>query len=289
MSADSLFLSWHLKHYSLTPGQIESRAVETLGPLAKYSAFIGAVIANIILYSLIGLLFMKLLQGSKSLISKGYVLRAILSSVIAYFILIIAGAILLSLAESEQEAKLNSAMLLAIYLVPSSIAFGFTLSYFYQLLIPSSEGFTSENSTDTVNSRSGRSEIDYRKRVLLRASIASAVALPIIYFGLGSLIVPRKEGQQQLSSSLSALLRAKPIPQEFNDPRLRPLLDSEITPTDLFYRIDKNPVAPQVNAQTWNLTVKGLVEKPFTINYKELRDMPSVQEFATLECVSNKI
>jgi DMSO/TMAO reductase YedYZ molybdopterin-dependent catalytic subunit len=286
LSADSLFLSWHLKHYSLTPGQIESRAV---GPLAKYSAFIGAVIANIILYSLIGLLFIKLLQGSKSLVSKGYVLRAILSSIIAYFILIIAGAILLSLAESDQEAKLNSAMLLAIYLVPSSIAFGFTLSYFYQLLIPSSEGFTSENSADTVNSRSGRSEIDYRKRVLLRASIASALALPIIYFGLGSLIVPRKEGQQQLSSSLSALLRAKPIPQEFNDPRLRPLLDSEITPTDLFYRIDKNPVAPQVNAQTWNLTVKGLVEKPFTINYKELRDMPSVQEFATLECVSNKI
>jgi DMSO/TMAO reductase YedYZ molybdopterin-dependent catalytic subunit len=276
--------------FSLTPGQVESRAVETLGPVAKYSAFIGAVIANIILYGLISLLFMRLLQGSKSLISKGYTLRAILFSVIAYFILIIAGAILLSLAESEQEAKLNSAMLLAIYLVPSSIAFGFTLSYFYQILIPSSSvSFISENNADTANSRSGRPEIDYRKRVLLRASIASAVALPIIYFGLGSLIVPRKEGQQQLSSSLSALLRSKPIPQEFNDPKLRPLLESEITPTDLFYRIDKNPIVPQVNAQTWNLTVKGLVENPFTINYKELRDMPSVEEFATLECVSNKI
>src|SRR5919112_234237 len=46
--------------FSLTPGQIESRAVETLGPLAQYSAFIGAVIANIILYGLIGVLFTKL-------------------------------------------------------------------------------------------------------------------------------------------------------------------------------------------------------------------------------------
>ena len=42
--------------FSLTPGQIESQAVETLGPLAKYSALIGAVIANIILYGLISLL-----------------------------------------------------------------------------------------------------------------------------------------------------------------------------------------------------------------------------------------
>ena len=42
--------------FYLTPGQIESRAVETLGPLAKYSALIGAVIANIILYGLISLL-----------------------------------------------------------------------------------------------------------------------------------------------------------------------------------------------------------------------------------------
>jgi DMSO/TMAO reductase YedYZ molybdopterin-dependent catalytic subunit len=46
---------------------------------------------------------------------------------------------------------------------------------------------------------------------------------------------------------------------------------------------------PQVNAQTWNLTVKGLVDNPLVINYKQLRDMPSVEEFATLECVSNKI
>jgi hypothetical protein len=36
--------------FSLTPGQIESQAVESLGPIAKYSALIGAVVANIILY-----------------------------------------------------------------------------------------------------------------------------------------------------------------------------------------------------------------------------------------------
>jgi hypothetical protein len=34
--------------FSLTPGEVESQAVQTLGPLAKYSSFIGAVIVNMV-------------------------------------------------------------------------------------------------------------------------------------------------------------------------------------------------------------------------------------------------
>ena len=82
---------------------------------------------------------------------------------------------------------------------------------------------------------------------------------------------------------------AESKPVGFENPRLAPLLASEITPTDLFYRIDKNPIVPVVMASTWKLTVKGLVTRPLEINYAELRKMPSVEEFATLECVSNKI
>jgi hypothetical protein len=106
-------------------------------------------------------------------------------------------------------------MFLAIYLIPSSIAFGFILSYFYQRVMPlgRSRDITPEKEAATASGSNSKPEIDYRKRLLLRASVASAVALPIIYFGLGSLLVPRKEAQQQqLSPSLSALLRSKPTP-----------------------------------------------------------------------------
>ena len=195
--------------FSLTPGQVESRAVESLGPLAKYSAFIGAVVGNIILYGLIGLLFARLSQRSKKLVSNRYAMRAIQSSAIAYFVLLFVGALLLALAEIELEAKLNSIMFLAIYLIPSSIAFGFTLSYFYQLIMPlgrSTRIARELEAATTSSSNNNKQEIDYRKRLLLRASVASVVALPIIYFGLGSLLAPRKEVQQQLSPSLSALL-----------------------------------------------------------------------------------
>jgi len=269
--------------FSLTPGQVESQAVERFGPLAKYSAFIGAVAANLILYGLIGLL-VGLLQKKKRLPSKGYVLNAIQSSLVAYIILLVISALLLAVTETNVQVKLDSIRFLAIYLVPANIAFGFTLSSFYErivLLRRSSITVTKKEDTSKI-------EIDYKKRLLLRTGIASAVALPILYFGLNSLLVPKKE-IQQLSPSLSALLRSKSKAPGFEDPKLGSLLESEITPTDLFYRIDKNPIVPEVNAQTWNLTMKGLVNKPFEINYKELRDMPSIEQFATLECVSNKI
>jgi DMSO/TMAO reductase YedYZ molybdopterin-dependent catalytic subunit len=82
---------------------------------------------------------------------------------------------------------------------------------------------------------------------------------------------------------------AESKPAGFENPRLTPLLASEITPTELFYRIDKNPIVPVIMASAWKLNVKGLVAKPTQLSYTELRNMSSIEEFATLECVSNKL
>jgi DMSO/TMAO reductase YedYZ molybdopterin-dependent catalytic subunit len=274
--------------FSLTPGQIESRAVESLGPIAKYSALIGAVVANIILYGLLSLLSVGRLNNKLGM--KEYVRNAIRSSLLAYVILIVVGVVLFVLTETDVQTKLGSIRLLAIYLIPSNFVFGFVLASFYERKLVRREP-TTPTEKHTTASTSSKTEIDYKKRLLLRAGIASAVALPILYFGLGSLISPRQEVQQSSSNLLSQFQKrsAGVKPRGFEDPRIAPLLASEITPTELFYRIDKNPIVPVVMASTWKLTVKGLVTKPLEINYKNLRDMPSVEEFATLECVSNKI
>jgi DMSO/TMAO reductase YedYZ molybdopterin-dependent catalytic subunit len=288
--------------FSLTPGEVESRAVENLGPLAKYSALIGAVVANIILYGLISLLSL----GSRlynRLHSKGYIGNAIQSSVLAYVILLFVGAILFALAETDIQTKLRSIGMLSIYLILPNITFGFVLCSFYDGMLPSTQLPTlssrkqpASSAATTTTAAHGsttdkQTEIDYKKRQFLRAGIASAVALPILYFGLGSLISPRQEVQQSASSLLSQFRRrsAESKPVGFEDPRLAPLLASEITPTELFYRIDKNPLVPVVMASTWKLTVKGLVAKPLEMKYTELRNMSSIEEFATLECVSNKL
>lgn len=268
--------------FSLTPGQVESQAVGTLGPIAKYSALVGAVVANIILYGLISLLSLGILHNKLRL--KGYVGNAIQSSLLAYVILLVVGVVLFALAEADVQTKLSSIRLIAIFLVPSNIAFGFILSSFYERIPPGRPTKVTEKQP------ASKTEIDYKKRLLLRAGIASAVALPILYLGLGSLISPRQAVQQSPSLLLSQFQKSsKSKPSGFEDPEVAPLLVSEITPTDLFYRIDKNPIVPVVMASTWKLTVKGLVTKPLEINYAELRNMPSVEEFATLECVSNKI
>jgi DMSO/TMAO reductase YedYZ molybdopterin-dependent catalytic subunit len=282
--------------FSLTPGQIESRAVETLGPLAKYSALIGAVVANIILYGLISLLSLSGRLYSR-LRSKGYIGNAIQSSVLAYIILLFVGVILFALAEIDIQTKFSSIGMLSIYLILPNIAFGFVLCSFYERMLPSTQRpivFSKKQHTSSATTPSTtdkQTEIDYKKRQFLRAGIASAVALPILYFGLGSLISPRQEVQQSTSSLLSQFQRrsAGSKPVGFEDPRLAQLLASEITPTDLFYRIDKNPIVPVVMASTWKLTVKGLVAKPLEMKYMDLRNMSSIEEFATLECVSNKL
>jgi hypothetical protein len=70
---------------------------------------------------------------------------------------------------------------------------------------------------------------------------------------------------------------------------MTPLLDAEVTPTYLFYRIDKNTIFPVVDAKEWVLAVKGLVDAPLNINYDEIKSMDSIEQYATLTCISNKI
>jgi DMSO/TMAO reductase YedYZ molybdopterin-dependent catalytic subunit len=56
-----------------------------------------------------------------------------------------------------------------------------------------------------------------------------------------------------------------------------------------FYRIDTSLLTPHLDAATWTLTVNGMVDHPFTINYQELLDMPLVEQYVTIACVSNKV
>jgi DMSO/TMAO reductase YedYZ molybdopterin-dependent catalytic subunit/uncharacterized Tic20 family protein len=265
--------------FSLTPGQFESQAVANFGPLAKYSAFAGAIIVNFILYGLFAIWVERL---HKKIHWNGYVGKAILSSVVAYVILLIVTISLVTITEARTHTQPTSIIRLVLSLILPQIAFGFTLSSFYEKVRRPSRKPVVEKPSETST------EIDYKRRALLRAAIASAVALPILYLGLNRLFSTQEV--QPPSSYLSLLpLQSKSKALGFEDPRLAPLLDSEVTPTYLFYRIDINPIVPVVDATSWTLTVKGLVNNPLTITYEEIKAMPSVKEYATLQCVSNKI
>ncbi len=63
----------------------------------------------------------------------------------------------------------------------------------------------------------------------------------------------------------------------------------EITPIDNFYVVSKNFSDPVVDAQGWSLSVGGLVDQPLKLSIADLRALPGVSEYVTLECVSNNV
>lgn len=271
--------------FSLTPGSVESQAVGTLGPLAKYSAFIGSIIANLIVYGLLAIFFAR----RSNRIPKRYLLNSLLCTAISFVIFLPLTVVLLALTEGQAQSI--SVVSLATYLIVPQLVFGFTL---YAVLYNRTPEYVIEIPKERIKTSTPDSgeQIDQRKRQMLRAGIAAAVAIPVIYLGLESLLSPQRAVQSTTSLLLSQFqqkLKNTTKPQGFEDPKLAPLLNSEVTPTEMFYRIDKNALVPEVNAQTWSLNVKGLVNKPLTLNYQKIRSMTYVEQFATLECVSNKI
>ena len=73
--------------------------------------------------------------------------------------------------------------------------------------------------------------------------------------------------------------------QPFAVPDLGPYL----TPNPEFYRIDTALITPEVDVAGWTLSVKGMVDRPFTMTYDELLAMPMVEQVVTLSCVSNEV
>ena len=62
-----------------------------------------------------------------------------------------------------------------------------------------------------------------------------------------------------------------------------------VVPNGSFYRIDTSLLTPRVDAASWSLTVNGMVDHAYTINYEELLAMPLVEQYVTIACVSNKV
>ena len=270
--------------FSLTPGEIESQAVETLGPIAKYSAFLGALIVNLIVYGLLGIIIYKLLNKRYS--SNLYLPAAVISSAISYLAILIIYFVLLTIADIEIQSL--STQTIIIYFIPPQIAFGFALAFFYKNIHPRPPTVEPKDTLTSAEATANSTpRVDQNRRLVLKAGLASVIVIPLLYLGLDNLLLPRERTQSRLP--LESQITSKPRPAGFEDPRLTALLTSEITATDLFYRVDINPVPPTVDANSWRLVVNGLVSRPLTITYEQLKAMPSVPQIATLECISNKI
>jgi DMSO/TMAO reductase YedYZ molybdopterin-dependent catalytic subunit len=84
-----------------------------------------------------------------------------------------------------------------------------------------------------------------------------------------------------LNSPGDAALAARILPA----PGTRP----EITVADNFYRIDINTIAPVVDANSWQLNIMGLVNKPLNLRLEDIRSRPSISQIVTMACISNPV
>jgi len=63
----------------------------------------------------------------------------------------------------------------------------------------------------------------------------------------------------------------------------------ELTSNSNFYRIDINSMPPQIDGDTWQLEVGGLVNNPLILSIDDIRSRPAVSQAITLECISNRL
>ena len=270
--------------FSLTPGEFESQAIDTLGPLAKYSAFIGSILVTIIIFGIIGIFLIKLYNKLRW---NSYIVKFISSFALTYGVLVIISIMMVIMIHVRSGSQTISIQHIILSLIPTQIVFGLIFSLF------SGKTKTKDKLQDPYQPvvRENITVVNYNRREFIRLIIASAVSIPIIYFGLNRLFSPQELEQQQIQPDISNLLppQSRSISPDFKDPTLAPLLASEITPTYLFYRIDINPIIPEVDVNSWNLLIKGMVDTPLKLSYEEIKSMSAIEEFVTLECISNKI
>ena len=136
-----------------------------MGPLAKYSAFIGAIIANLIVYGLLAIFFARRSNGTP----KSYLLNSLLCTAISFIIFLAITIALLGLTEGQAQSISISS--LTIYLIIPQLAFGFTLYAVLYNRTPESVIEVPKENIKTSKPDSGE-QIDQRKRQMLRAGIA---------------------------------------------------------------------------------------------------------------------
>ena len=76
-----------------------------------------------------------------------------------------------------------------------------------------------------------------------------------------------------------------PADETLNIPGLSPFF----TPNAQFYRVDTALTIPKVKAETWELRIHGMVDRPVVITYEQLAQMPMTEHDVTLTCVSEAV
>lgn len=117
--------------------------------------------------------------------------------------------------------------------------------------------------------------------------LGTAGAVPLLTHTFGTpLLAAGQEGGERLGQAAHAagLISRQRNPDNLEFPFST--LNTFLTPNEQFY-VRTHFGVPEIQTKAWKLTVEGAVSQPLQISYDELRDMPSVNVTALLECSGN--
>jgi DMSO/TMAO reductase YedYZ molybdopterin-dependent catalytic subunit len=141
--------------------------------------------------------------------------------------------------------------------------------------------------TDVIRGAAARTAGTGRRSFL---GIAVGAALVAALTGAGGRLLVTRERVAAIRSGIRIPRPARTAPApppaaSLEIPGITPLY----VPNEEFYRIDTALTVPQVDPEGWTLQVGGMVDRPFTLTYDELLEMPHLEADITLACVSNPV
>jgi DMSO/TMAO reductase YedYZ molybdopterin-dependent catalytic subunit len=276
--------------FSITPGSVESQAISTLGEMAKNLAFASAVIGSLILYGGIGILLHK---TYRRLAPRGHIVNISQFILVPYLVLLVAAVILSMVTEISTQPL--TIQIIVLYLVPPNIVYGLISYYIFKM--QQQQPAAAVTAPEHVQERTlpqdegvNINKVNRRQFIrILSIVVAGSIASVFVFYWADLFSRSRPSSSSTpppplQSPVLSNSTRPSDLPSE-----LLPFFASEITPNDRFYRIDINVAIPTIIADMWKLRITGLIDNPLEFTYGELKSLPSMEEYATLECVSNKV
>jgi DMSO/TMAO reductase YedYZ molybdopterin-dependent catalytic subunit len=132
----------------------------------------------------------------------------------------------------------------------------------------------------------------------------SAVAAGLAAFGVGRLLagrggqvasapkplkLPESSGEGK-GGGQEKVVKHETLPPPPEDASIdAPGMPKLITPASSFYLIDTALTSPRIDVNSWKLSIKGAVDNPIELSYKDLLGMNTREADITLSCVSNEV
>ena len=285
----SVFLALAQTIIKLTPGGFATKAIETLGtadvPILVVSLIIGTLVVAALLANL--------------------ALRSAIAALVGGVVL---GVIGVAAAFTETSvAPVATVVVIAGALVAGSVVTYFLLAAGTREEKPAASDTGQHDgmqSYGNVRSREAGSSGGIRVgRGGFLALGGGATVVGLAAAGVGRLLAggnsqaasaPKKLQIPGSSSTTSGTTASKVTHKTLPPPPKSASIEVKgmpklITPAKDFYLIDTELTSPRVDANSWKLSVKGAVDNPFEISYKDLTNMPTLESDITLSCVSNTV